>query len=73
MKKKKKPLTNEHLLKDLPNNFSLAEEAMHIAYNDLEMGREFSLQGVLNGVGKCHQKTEEVIETVCEVESTEGE
>lgn len=72
MKKQKKLLTNEHLLKDLPNNFSLAEAAMQIAYHDLELGREFSLQGVLNGVTKT-QKTEEVVETKCTIETSEEE
>ncbi|MCH9620644.1 MAG: hypothetical protein S4CHLAM20_00440 [Chlamydiia bacterium] len=72
MKKNKKLLTNEHLLTDLPNNFALAEEAMKIAYRDLELGKEFSLQGVLNGVVKTH-KIEEIIETVCEIEEEQGE
>jgi hypothetical protein len=71
-KKQKKPLTNEHLLKDLPDNFALATEAMKIAYQDLELGREFSLTGVLNGVVKTH-KTEEVIETAADIEEEQGE
>ena len=50
MKKLKKPLTNEHLLKDLPNNFALAEAAIQIAYKNLAMGKEFCLEDVLKSV-----------------------
>ncbi len=50
MKKLKKPLTNEHLLKDLPNNFALAEAAIQIAYKNLAMGKEFNLEDVLKSV-----------------------
>jgi len=50
MKKFKKPLTNEHLLKDLPNNFALAEAAIQIAYKNLAMEKEFNLEDVLKSV-----------------------
>ena len=62
-KKKNKLLTNEHLLKDLPNSFSLADAAIQIAYKKLETGQEFDLQKVLNEVVKTHESHVEIAET----------
>lgn len=68
MKKPNKLLTNEHLLKDLPNNFALAEAAIEVAHNLLEAGHTFNLQKVLNSVVKAKE-----IETEVSVEIKEGE
>lgn len=63
MKKPNKLLTNQHLLKHFKNNFSLAEEAIAIAYQRLETGIEFDLQKVLNDAVKIHdEQLEEVVE-----------
>ncbi|MCH9617661.1 MAG: hypothetical protein SP4CHLAM5_00860 [Chlamydiia bacterium] len=62
-KKNSKLLTNEHLLKDLPNSFSLADAAIQIAYRKLETGGEFDLQKVLNEVVKTHESQVVISET----------
>jgi hypothetical protein len=62
-KKNNKLLTNEHLLKDLPNSFALADAAIQIAYKKLAMGQEFDLQKVLNEVVKTHESHVEISET----------
>ena len=67
MKKPTKLLTNEHLLENQENNFSLAEAAIEKARKDIEQGREFSLQGVLDDVLKA-QKPEEILESIVEIE-----
>ena len=66
MKKPNKLLTNEHLLERKENNFALAEAAIQIAYKNIEMGKGFSLQGVLNEVVKTNNP-EEVLETLVDV------
>ncbi len=62
MKKPKKLLTNEHLLKEFHNNFSLAEAAIEAAYKDLAKGKGFSLKKVLDEVS-CVKKRDTVIDT----------
>lgn len=61
-KKNNKLLTNEHLLKDLPNNFALADAAIQIAYKRLAMEQGFDLQKVLNEVVKTHETHVEIAE-----------
>ncbi|MCH9811419.1 hypothetical protein K0U07_01490 [bacterium] len=58
MKKPNKLLTNQHLLKHYKNNFSLAEEAIALAYSRLDNGMEFDLQKVLNDAAKEHEQEE---------------
>ncbi len=59
MKKPKKLLTNEHLLKEFNNNFSLAEAAIEVAYKDLAKEKGFSLKKVLEDVA--HTRKKEVV------------
>ena len=67
MKKPKKLLTNEHLLKEYHNNFSLAEAAIALAYSDLEKDKGFSLKRVLDDVSLLKKK-ETSIETKVKIE-----
>ena len=50
--KKKTPLTNEQVLMNFPDNFSLAQSAIVLARQYVEAGKEFHLRTILDDAAR---------------------